>query len=173
MARECFVISDTHFGHKNILKFTGANDELIRPFDSVEEMDEHMVERWNSVVGKGDIVYHLGDVFMGSKTSFDKVWSRLKGSKNLVIGNHDDIRYLSSGGYFKEICMWKKMTYFGLLLTHVPVHLSTIQHPGKEPWGVNVHGHIHEKPSPAGPYCCVSVEQVGYVPVSIDQLRVK
>ena len=49
-----------------------------------------MIENWNSVVKKGDYVYHLGDVFFGSKETFPALWNRLNGSKRLIIGNHDD-----------------------------------------------------------------------------------
>lgn len=47
--------SDTHFGHKNILRF------CKRPWNTVEEMDEGLIQNWNKVVGKDDIVFHLGD----------------------------------------------------------------------------------------------------------------
>ena len=68
MARDIWVMSDTHFRHKNILTFRDSSTgKLVRgdDFASVDEMDEHMIERWNSVVKQGDLVYHLGDVVMG------------------------------------------------------------------------------------------------------------
>ena len=62
-----WLISDTHFGHENILNFIDSRTGLkVRPgFANVDEMDECMVENWNSVVKKGDKVWHLGDVMFG------------------------------------------------------------------------------------------------------------
>ena len=57
-----FVIADTHWGHTKSLTFFTRDGERLRPFDSVEEMDELMVENWNKVVNNTDTVYHLGDV---------------------------------------------------------------------------------------------------------------
>ena len=56
---EVFFISDTHFGHKGILTFSGTKE--FRKFDSIEEHDAELVRHWNSVVGKNDTVFHLGD----------------------------------------------------------------------------------------------------------------
>ena len=62
-----WVVSDCHFGHNNVLKFKDDDGNLIRgsKFSSIEEMDEHLIERWNSVVKAGDKVYNLGDVYFG------------------------------------------------------------------------------------------------------------
>jgi calcineurin-like phosphoesterase family protein len=57
-----FVTADSHFGHAKSLSFIQPDGSPLRPFDSVEEMDETMVERWNATVGKKDTIYHLGDV---------------------------------------------------------------------------------------------------------------
>jgi len=58
-----WFISDTHFFHANILKFVGNDGKRIRaPFQSLDEMHDYMIEKWNSKVKPGDKVYHLGDV---------------------------------------------------------------------------------------------------------------
>jgi calcineurin-like phosphoesterase family protein len=181
--KDIWVISDTHFRHSKILSFTDSSTgELIRPgFADVDEMDEHMIERWNSVVKPGDIVYHLGDVVMGDKEWFKQNWPRLNGGKRLIVGNHDDIKFLTSGGFFSKVLMWRMFPEFGLLFSHVPLHPSSllryVDRDAKWPDGhdtlVNVHGHIHQNPSPEGPYRNVSVEAIDYTPVNIEELRIK
>jgi calcineurin-like phosphoesterase family protein len=172
--RDIWIISDTHFCHENILNFTNsATGKLIRGarFVDVEEMNEHMIERWNSVVKQGDIVYHLGDVVMGGGHEwFKKNWPRLHGSKRLVVGNHDDIKFLSSGSFFQKVVESRDFRDMGLLLTHRPQHLSQLWNYKKDCPMVNVHGHIHENPSPDGPYINVSVEAIDYTPVHIDTI---
>lgn len=182
--RDIFITSDTHFRHANILKFTDSTTgALVRGdrFADVDAMDEHMIEQWNSVVKQGDIVYHLGDVVIGDREWFKKNWPRLNGSKRLIVGNHDDIPFLSSGGFFKKVQMWRMFPEFGLMFSHVPLHVSSLlrlaEKGGKYPDDcetlLNVHGHIHQNPSPEGPYRNVSVEVTNYTPVNIEDLRVK
>lgn len=174
---DIWVISDTHFHHANILNFFDSNTGLkIRPsFASVDEMDEFMVDNWNSVVKQGDKVYHLGDVFIGDKDKFKKLWPKLNGSKNLIVGNHDDIRFLSSGGFFKSVYLERKFRDMKLHLSHIPLHQS--QHevgaPGSGINYVNVHGHIHQNPSPAGRYINVSVEAINYTPIHLEELALQ
>jgi calcineurin-like phosphoesterase family protein len=177
--KDIFITSDTHFRHANILKFTDSTTgALIRGdrFADVDAMDEHMIERWNSVVKPGDIVYHLGDVVMGDREWFKKNWPRLNGSKRLIVGNHDDVPFLAGGGFFKKVSMWRMFPEFGLMLSHVPLHASSLRRgPPNDPDVqvlLNVHGHIHQNPSPEGPYRNVSVEVTDYTPVNIEELRI-
>ena len=169
-----WVISDTHFHHANILNFVDSKTGLkVRPeFTSVDEMDEVMIERWNSVVNKGDKVYHLGDVFIGDKDKFKRLWPKLNGTKNLIVGNHDDIKFLSSGGFFKSVYLERKFRDMKLHLSHIPLHQT--QHetgaPGSGNFLVNVHGHIHQNPSPEGRYINMSVEAINYTPVDIEDI---
>lgn len=172
MARNIWVTSDTHFLHTNSLSWetdTGCADRG-KVFPSTPEMDETLIDNWNSVVKPGDKVYHLGDVFMGNKDEFKTLWPRLAGAKRLIVGNHDDIKFLSSGGFFQKVQMWRVFTEFGLILSHVPVHQSALT--GRRGGLKNIHGHIHTNPSPEGPYQCVCVEQTNYTPVNIEELRV-
>ena len=164
--RDIFIISDTHFGHANMLKFTDSNTgQLIRPgFASVEEMDELMVNRWNSVVKDDDIVYHLGDVYIGGNRGVT-ILPQLRGRKRLILGNHDNGKDQNLHRHFEKIMMWRMFPEFDCVLTHVPVHQSTmfkVQY--------NLHGHIHQNASPSEQHinCCVEVQD--YTPVSIEQL---
>ena len=179
MSKEIWLISDTHFFHANILKFTDDEGNLIRGalFSSVEEMNQCMLDNWNSVVKPGDKVYHLGDVMMGDKTEFKRFWAKLNGSKRLIVGNHDDIKWMAQNELFAKIHMWRMFTEFGLLLTHVPIHESGLRRgaPTDEtaPMLLNIHGHIHQNPSPTEHHRCVCVEHINYTPINIEELRIK
>ena len=176
MAREIFVTSDSHFNHANILNFKDAKGRPTRHFSSVEEMNETMIERWNSVVKTGDKVYHLGDVVFGvdKEAWMNANFPRLNGQKRLVVGNHDNIKLMAAGGWFGKVELWRQFPEFGLLLTHVTVHESTLGESHR--WGdvpmINVHGHIHQNLSPTARHRCVCVEQTNYTPVNIEELRV-
>lgn len=176
MSSNIWVISDTHFNHANILNFTDSNtDELVRPqFNDVQEMNEIMIQRWNEVVKPGDKVYHLGDVVMGNDQEgwMKRHWPRLMGKKRLIVGNHDNIKMLSSGGFFAKVELWRVFTEFGIILSHIPLHSSNLYRGASQGRQMlNVHGHIHQNPSPDGPYRCVCVEQTDYRPVNIETLR--
>lgn len=169
-----WVTSDTHFNHKNILNFHDDEGKRVRPFNSVEEMNEVLIERWNEVVKPGDKIYHLGDVFFGPKEWIENNWRKLNGKKRLIVGNHDDIPYIVQQRMFEKVDLWRMFSEFNLLLTHVPVHNSTLyERRFKDKPMINVHGHIHSNASPAGPYVCVCVEQTDYRPVNIEELKVK
>jgi calcineurin-like phosphoesterase family protein len=169
-----WLVSDTHINHQNILNFTDYSGNKVRPFSTVDEMNETMIERWNEVVKPGDKIYHLGDVFFGPKVWIEANWSRLNGKKRLIVGNHDNIPYIVEKRMFEKIDMWRMFTEFNILLTHVPVHNSTLyEHRFNKHPMQNVHGHIHTNASPAGPYRCVCVEQIDYRPINIDELRIK
>lgn len=161
-----FLISDTHFGHAGILKFTARDGTLLRPqFSCVEEMNEHMVERWNAVVRPQDHVYHLGDFAIGKQNI--PIAARLNGHKRLVLGNHDEPDMKLYAPYFKKIFSSRKLDNF--ILTHIPVHPEDI---GK--CIANIHGHIHNNVPQwnLGPrYFNVSCELLDYTPVPLEEIK--
>ena len=95
-----FFTSDTHFYHSNIINFCG------RPFKNVEVMNETLIANWNSVVGPGNIVFHLGDFCLGGSAEWTNILNRLNGKIYLIVGNHD-IKNLRQGYYsrFEHIAM--------------------------------------------------------------------
>jgi calcineurin-like phosphoesterase family protein len=157
-----FFIGDTHFGHQNILKF----EPELRPFNTVEDMNEALVENWNRVVGDDDVVFHLGDVAFASQYQY---LSRLKGRKIvIVLGNHDYCTKVPEIlAQSPKIRVCGAMEFRGCLLTHIPVHPAQLTHRYK----CNIHGHMHSKKLEDPRYINVSAEQVCLTPVSWDVLK--
>lgn len=160
---ERWFISDTHFGHSGVCRFTRADGSPLRPWDDVETMDAEMIERWNSVVKQTDVVYHLGDVVINRRCL--QVLSKLNGDKRLILGNHDIFDHGDYLPYFKRLHGSLKID--NLLLTHIPVHRDSVPH-----WALcNLHGHIHAEDIRDGKYYNVSVEMIDYTPVNLDDLK--
>lgn len=160
-----YLISDTHFGHANMLNFTLDDGSKMRPFKTVEEMDEHMISKWNAVVRPQDHVYHLGDVAI--KKEGVSLLARCNGHKRLVRGNHDIYSTKFYMQYFDEI--YGVRVFDDLVLSHIPLHPDSL----KSKW-TNVHGHLHNNvpQGSLGPkYYNVSVEMIDYTPISLEQVR--
>lgn len=83
MQPNIFFTADHHFGHANIIKFSE------RPFESMEEMNEELIKRWNEKIAKDDMVYHLGDVSLGKPDFTKEILERLNGKIHLIKGNHE------------------------------------------------------------------------------------
>lgn len=162
---DIWVTSDTHFSHENILGFETDGKSRSNTFRSVNHMDRELVDRWNSVVKPGDKIYHLGDVFFGDKDRFKRLWPLLNGKKRLIVGNHDDVKFLSQGNFFEKVYMWRLFKEHNMVLTHVPIHNSSFR---KVEY--NVHGHIHFQKSPSPQHVCVCVEHTNYTPVHIEEV---
>lgn len=165
MTHEKFFTSDTHFFHANILKFIGTDGHRIRPFDSLEEMHELMVERWNSCVKDNDYVYHLGDVTFQYHGKFNELMSRLKGHKRLCIGNHDKIWNPNLMKWFDKAFYWHGFKEHNFTATHMPHRLDALRD-----GAFNVHGHTHQNHMADLHYINVCVEVRGYWPVHIDTI---
>ena len=174
-----FLVSDTHFGHTGVCRFT-RNDGVtkLRPWDSAEEMDEAMVKAWNERVKPTDKVYHLGDVVINRKAL--KIMSRLNGDKVLIRGNHDIFPDDEYRRYFRELRAYHVMN--GMILSHIPLHSDSL---GR--FGVNIHGHLHSNRVKKATginatgeveygdendlrYHCVCVEQTDFKPILFEDV---
>lgn len=116
-----FFISDTHFGHGNVIRFDS------RPFNSIEEMEEKIVENWNNAVTNQDTVYILGDFIWSRKEEeWIRILDRLNGNKVLILGNHD-IKNMSAKLRLKfaDVKHYKEITDNGrhIIMSHYPILL--------------------------------------------------
>jgi calcineurin-like phosphoesterase family protein len=165
-----FLLSDHHFGHANILTFTvGDKGTRLRPFASIEEHDETLVQNHNKVVRPQDHFYALGDFVINKK--FLHLAKRLNGHKRLVLGNHDifDTKmYLDAG--FGKVCACRVLD--GFILTHIPIHAGSL---GR--FHRNIHGHLHansvstEGGTRDPRYISVCAEQINYTPISLEEIK--
>ena len=165
MTHEKWFISDHHLFHANMLKFVDDAGKRIRPFNSLEEMHEYMVEKWNSVVKDNDYVYHLGDVTFQYHGKFNEIMHRLKGDKRLIIGNHDKLKQAGLLQHFSKVMLWHGFKEEDFTATHMPARLD-----GLRDGHFNVHGHTHQNNMTDPHYINVSVEVRDYTPVHIDTI---
>jgi calcineurin-like phosphoesterase family protein len=176
-----FLVSDTHFGHAGVCRFTHPDDPEVklRPWSDPDEMDEEMVRRWNERVRPTDKVYHLGDVVINRKAL--RTLHRLNGDKVLIRGNHDIFRDEEYRTYFRELRAYHVLN--GMILSHIPVHEASL---GR--FGVNIHGHLHASrvkrargvDARTGAvlygtdndlrYHCVCVEQTDFAPILLEDV---
>jgi calcineurin-like phosphoesterase family protein len=156
-----YFTSDHHFGHKNILKFES------RPFEDVHQMNEAMIQRWNSVVGNGDTIFHLGDFSFLNFDATKDILARLNGYKILILGNHDRGRgrswWLNAG--FDEVSEYPLIYKDFFFLTHEPMYMN------KHMPFVNVHGHIHGQKYEGNSYFNICVEHWDYKPLSFEEIK--
>lgn len=140
--REKYYIADLHIGHG---KLNEKMDE--RGFKSVEEMNDHIIRQWNSVVHTGDEVYILGDfIWRYDKDKLPELFNTLHGKKFLIIGNHDH-KWLNDFNNEKHTAFRWIKDYAEIkdngrrvILSHYPI--LTYNHQFSDnAW--MLHGHIH------------------------------
>jgi len=180
MTKNIWFISDTHLNHANILTFSDAYGEKIRQgFDSVEHMNEIIIDNWNKTVKPGDKVYHLGDVAFGPKQDWPKLFSRLQGRLRLIYGNHDHTNPDLYRPYFEKFMSWRQFKDMPIpfICCHYVLHEDALF--GRDTV-FNVHGHIHDRvvmrPNSQQPdvrYFNVCVEKINYTPIHMDELQTR
>jgi calcineurin-like phosphoesterase family protein len=176
-----YVTSDTHFGHARISELAG------RPFLSVEEMDELLIERWNATVGADDAVLHLGDLALGPIGESLPLTGKLNGRKFLVPGNHDRVStatqtekaierfrplYEEQGWTILPEILDGTRRGYRLRASHYPYRgdsQETDRHTGARPVDDGtplIHGHIHARTHGSnGNQFHVGVDAFGFMPI--------
>ena len=174
-----WLSSDHHFHHSNIIKYCN------RPFETVEEMNQALIDNWNSVVGKDDDVYHLGDLCFGNIEKWNSVLEPgvLNGNIHLILGNHDVPRVFKEGVYKERFCeiTYQKMLLadgWTVFLNHFPFmdFSNNIDHKVAQAFG-----HIHSGPFSVGTTTeekmkmlkwnqyDVGVDNNDYTPISLER----
>ena len=157
-----YVISDTHFGHNNIIKFREG-------FATWEEHDQYIKESILSVVGKRDSLYILGDVCVDRKGWHNVVdISQNVEHLHIVLGNHDmERKQAPSLQDYVDICrgVYGLRKYKGMWLSHAPVHADELR------GSINVHGHVHANSVPDERYFNACCEAVGYKPANLKDIE--
>lgn len=161
-----YFVSDTHFGHKNVIKHCG------RPFESMEQMDQAMIDNWNKTVSRKDTIYHLGDLSFHNIHDTRDIIKQLNGHKILIRGNHDrfsDIDYLKMGFErvrdYEEI-KWNKRKF---ILCHFPFLTWNGSHRGN----LHLHGHCHGTLNHLNvgvPRIDVGVDNFDFAPIHVDKI---
>lgn len=161
--------SDQHFGHKNIL-------ELGRPeFKDLREMENTIIQNWNSVVSEGDHVYVLGDFSFRNKEETKIIMQRLNGKKFLIIGNHDN----KSNSWYYDVgfdAVFKRVMFKAegkiLVLSHKPIKPKKFVRRHERNKVICVHGHLHKGDaqrvmSNSRMHSNVCVELHNYTPINL------
>ena len=150
--KKVWVVSDTHFSHTNIIKY------CQRPFHTAEEMNNKIRDNWNKVVGKEDIIIHLGDFGFVDAEFVDS----LNGEIILIKGNHDTgkIKRLFNQMY-KNIRLTMPC-YTKVFFSHKPIQRGEFKQLAVD---VNFHGHTHNHHMNYDGYVNHSVDVSDFTPV--------
>ena len=137
---QVWFISDTHFGHENIIRFCN------RPFQNAEEMNAELIRRWRETVPEDGIVFHLGDFAHGSSRLWNDILCALTGRKYLILGNHD-IKNIRQGFMSRFELVTQQMTIRvggqAIVLNHNPFLCYGGSY--RDVW--QLFGHVHSGPA--------------------------
>ncbi len=178
-----FLTSDWHVLHKRICEHAG------RPFSSLDEMHQTLIDNYNSVVGEDDTCYFLGDLLIGNFDAAMEVYRQLNGWRIVVFGNHDDgwsgngskkhDRYIDAGFSIAPEDVLLEYKNLNVRLSHFPYDASERHgsryneyHPvrGERGEDVLLHGHTHQKISINGDCYHVGVDSNNFMPVRLEDI---
>jgi len=152
-----WIISDSHFGHKNIIKYCN------RP----ENFAEIILINLLKYVREDDVLLHLGDVCFKDFDGFHNQYIKpLQCKKWLVKGNHDNasnsfyLKYWDFVGDSISLAHHKK----NILFTHIPRE--------KHEYDINIHGHLHNsghRGNIIDGCFLIAMEYINYRPITLER----
>lgn len=161
MHNRVFFTSDQHWGHQGII------DACARPFADTAEMDRYMIEAWNSVIQPDDEVWFLGDFAHRCEPEYArKIFDKLNGRKNLIVGNHDKL-VLDFGWASKHLMHTAHVDGEAICMCHYPMR----EWPGSHAGVLHFFGHSHSRMPSSRSAIDVGVDNLGFVPMTLAQLR--
>lgn len=187
---EIFFTSDTHFFHKSVI------DYCERPFESLEHMNQELINRWNSVVTSNNQTVVIGGdfAFTGNIELIKELLSKLNGKKILILGNHclrnkydrDVIKELFEGNVFHQHLIYVEDADDNeqqIFISHYPC----IAWAGKEKGSWHCFGHVHSRANDTGSDSIImeqynkmrlksydiGVDNNDFTPISYSQLKSK
>lgn len=177
-----FFTSDEHHGHRNALTGWG-NVVKARPFGSLEEMTEGLIQRHNAKVKPGDLVYHLGDMFWRTfgPVAAVQVMKRLKGQHFYVWGNHEEVFEGAEGLELGARFVWRRERMKikpaggpkdGIVLDHFAGRVWHQSHKGAWQLYGHSHGELPDDPRLLSMDVGVDAPGINYEPVSVEEVRV-
>lgn len=128
-----YFISDTHFGHKNLI-----DNRQRLPFLDIDEYDAHMIDCINSTVSRTDILYHLGDY---AWKDYGKYRQKIR-CKHIMIcrGNHDKhMELIKTFGNYELIRHIKLDCRKKVALCHYPM----VEWSQSRKGSLHLYGHCH------------------------------
>lgn len=160
VGQKLFFISDTHYHHEGICRATTtwSDSDKARDFKSLQNMNDTIVKNINNLVGKDDILFHLGDWSFGGFEKIAEFRSKLNVSDiRIVLGNHDhhilnnkeNIRTIFSEVYEGIVNMRlsveqpdKSTKKYFFVMSHYPI--ASWENMDRK-W-MHLHGHVHLPP---------------------------
>lgn len=157
-----FFTSDLHLGHEAIIKFQP------RPFNSVEEMDEILIQNWNSRISKSDRVYMLGDFSWISPRHY---LHRMNGNIHWINGNHDKAsrNWLLDYKNIKSVQDIKTITVHGVSICLCHYAMRVWNKSCHNQW--HLYGHSHGGVAGAGKSFDVGVDCHDYMPIEFAEVE--
>lgn len=154
--------ADEHYGHKNIIKYCN------RPFTSVEEMNQTLIDNHNRVVGKGDCTVHIGDFSLSDARCTLEIIEQLNGSHIFIRGSHD--AWLKATPHITAKQIWRRKVHGEQMIVccHYALRVWPMSHYGA--W--HLYGHSHGLlQGHHGKSMDVGVDCWGYRPLSFDEVK--